>query len=107
MLPIDAKVGKHEETPVRGDVLGPVQFVGGRARGVPLASRVLQAEDLGSPALSPDLPLREDDLGVVGGFVEKLPQNPMPDTRIRVFIEEPIPERARKRREIGEPETPI
>ncbi len=75
--------------------------------GVPLALGVLKAENLGSPATSPDLPSHKNNLGVVGGLVEKLPQNPMSDTGIRVFVEEPIPEPARKGHETEEPQTSI
>ena len=41
VLPTDPEVGEDEEAPVRGDVLGTVQFEGRRSSRVPLACRVL------------------------------------------------------------------
>lgn len=70
--------------------------------GVPLAFGVLKAENLGGPAHSPNLPLRENHLRIVGGLVENLPQNAMPDAGIRVLVKKPISEPTRKRHETEE-----
>src|SRR2546429_1244748 len=53
--PPDSKIGEDEEAPVRRDVFRAVQLSRGVAGGVPLASGMLELEDLRRPSFPTDL----------------------------------------------------
>src|SRR5207245_11566202 len=90
----EAQVRKDEEPPVRCHVLRPVQFECGRARVYPLPRWMLSPQDLCGPPFPPDFPLGADDRRIVGRTVEKIPQNPETDARVRILREEPVAESA-------------
>src|SRR3989442_6266404 len=90
----EAKVGEDEQPPVRRDVVRAVQLVGGAAGGHPLAFRMLAWEEFAGRSLPSDGFLRTDNDGIVRGPIEELSQDTEPDARIRVCLEEPIPESA-------------
>src|SRR2546425_8771763 len=87
-----AQVRKDEQPPVRCYVLGSVQIECGGARVHPLSRRVLSPQDLSGPSLPPDFPLCADDRGIVGRSVEKIPQHPETDARVRFLREQPSAE---------------
>src|SRR5205823_1827970 len=96
VFPRDPEIRQDQESPVRRDVLRSVQFGGGGARGRPLPGRVLFAEDLRGPSLPPDLLLRSDDVVVIFRAVQQVPEDPDPDARVGLPIEQPFPQTAPK-----------
>ena len=95
--PPDSKIGEDEEAPVRRDVFRAVQLSRGVAGGVPLASGVLELEDLRRPSFLTDLLLRREDLGIVRRPVEQFAEDAIPKARIRIVAQEPVPHAAGNR----------